>query len=76
MNDEIVITIRSPRFTAGIVVRKGRVIDAAPILRKLIGMNGRQVAYQCRINGWTWIHPSHDDRRGLPQESVVRPARR
>jgi hypothetical protein len=42
-------------FCAGIVARNGRVIETAPILRKLKGMNGKELVRHCQEQGWTWV---------------------
>ena len=44
---EILIRVTSPYFCAGLVVRDGRIVEAAPILRKLLGMDGRTFKQYC-----------------------------
>lgn len=48
------VRIVAPRFVAGLVAVDGHVVIAAPILRKMIGWDGRQVATECARKGWTW----------------------
>ena len=51
---ETLITIDAPHFNAGIVARDGIVIEAAPIVRYMIGWDGKRVVDYCRAHGWTW----------------------
>jgi len=51
---ETLICITAPHFTAGIVARDGRVIEAAPIVRFMKGWNGERVATYCKRKGWKW----------------------
>lgn len=48
------IRIVAPHFVAGIDAEDGRVVEAAPILRYMIGWTGPQVAAYCTRKGWTW----------------------
>jgi len=60
---QIAGTTRKGRFHAGVVARNGRVIATAPIVRKMMGWTGQQVAQYCREQGWTWqkIHEIRSD---------------
>ena len=44
--------INARNFVAGFEVEAGRVVRAAPILRRMTGWGGRQVADECRRQGW------------------------
>jgi hypothetical protein len=46
------IRIENPSMCAGAAVRDGVVIEAAPILGKLLGKPARQVLDVCLANGW------------------------
>jgi hypothetical protein len=39
--------ITAPRFVAGVVVRGDRIVEAAPIVRYMIGWDGAQFATYC-----------------------------
>lgn len=41
-------------FCAGIEHKDGVVVRTAPILKYMLGWNGRQVADYCRKRGWIW----------------------
>jgi len=52
---EVLLQITGPGFCAGVVARDGRVIEAAPRLRRdLKGKTGEQLVEICRKKGWTW----------------------
>jgi len=51
---ETLIVIYAPHFVAGVVAHQGRVIDAAPILRYMLGWDGKQVAAYCVRKRWSW----------------------
>jgi len=53
---DTLLQITGPGFSAGVVARDGKVIQAAPIVARVIrnGMTGEQLADQCRKMGWTW----------------------
>ena len=47
------VRIVAPRSCAGLVVRRGTVVETAPLLRKwLLGRTERQVADLCERRGW------------------------
>ena len=48
------IRITAPHFCAGLIHERGRVIEAAPIIRYMIGWPGWRVAAHCKAKGWTW----------------------
>lgn len=50
---ETLARIEAPHFVAGIVARNGRVAEAAPIVRYMVGWNGQRVADYCRRKRWT-----------------------
>lgn len=45
--------ITAPHFVAGVILRGGRVVVAAPILRFAMGWDGAKLAAYCRRKGWT-----------------------
>jgi len=44
--------IEGHRFVAGVVLSNGRVIDAAPIIRFMMGWTDIKVLEYCRKKGW------------------------
>jgi hypothetical protein len=53
---ERLFQISSERFCAGVVVREGRVVECAPILRRhLLGLDGRRFAAVCARKGWRYV---------------------
>jgi hypothetical protein len=48
------IRITAPHFVAELVAANGCVVEAAPIVKYMMGWNGAQVARYCRSKGWTW----------------------
>jgi hypothetical protein len=50
---EVAVQITAPHFCAGVVARDGRVVAAAPIVRYMVGWDGRRVRDYCRRKGWT-----------------------
>lgn len=50
---ERLVQVSAPHFTAGLVVREGRVVRAAPILRWAEGRAWAEVAAYFRRKGWT-----------------------
>ena len=49
------LRILAPHFVAGVEYENGRVVRAAPILRRaLLGKTGAEVAAVCRRRGWSW----------------------
>ena len=55
MADERWIWVSLPWATFGLVVSGGRVMDAAPIARKSIGRDEREVAAYYRSRGATFV---------------------
>lgn len=55
MKTHVLVRITGPWFVAGLVAEDGRVIEAAPILKYMMGWTGRQVRLYCEQRGWTWI---------------------
>lgn len=54
MPTEVLVRIEAPHFVAGLIARDGRVVRSAPILWRLRGMNGQQVADHCARMQWRW----------------------
>jgi hypothetical protein len=55
MAAELLFRVVAPHFVAGLVVRGGRVVEAAPILRRhVIGLDGRAFAAVCARKGWSF----------------------
>lgn len=48
------VRIVAPHFVAGIEASSGRVVNAAPILRYMIGWDARRVADYCARKAWEW----------------------
>lgn len=48
------VRIVAPHFVAGIEADSGRVVNAAPILRYMLGWDARRVAGYCARKGWDW----------------------
>jgi hypothetical protein len=44
--------ITAPYFCAGIVLRHGRVAEAAPIVKFMLGWSRDRVRYYCSQRGW------------------------
>lgn len=51
---EILFAIDAPHFYAGVVVRNGRIVEAADIVKYMRGWNGERFADYCRAKGWRW----------------------
>lgn len=52
---ELLLRVVAPHFVAGLVVRDGRVVEAAPILRRhVMGLDGRRFAALCARMGWSF----------------------
>lgn len=47
-----VARVVAPHFVAGIVIDQGEVVYAAPILKWMVGMRGREVATHCARKSW------------------------
>ena len=54
--NELLILVEAPRFCAGIVVRDGFCIDAAPILRWAIGYSERDLLAVFKRRRWICIY--------------------
>jgi hypothetical protein len=56
---EMLAVIDAPHFYAGLVLRKGRVIEAADIVRYMRGWSRSRVRAYCQRKGWdvaiVWI---------------------
>ena len=50
---ERVVQIRSDHFTAGVVIHKGKVVDAAPIVKYMIGWDLERMLDYVKQKGWT-----------------------
>jgi len=46
------VSIDAPNFCSGVIVRDGRVVEAAPIVRWTIGKRYEWLADYCRRHGW------------------------
>jgi len=59
----ILIRVTGPYFCAGCVARNGKVVEAAPILRRhVLGLDGRQFFHLCRRNLWHFeVVEAHDN---------------
>jgi hypothetical protein len=51
---DVLVRIVAPHFVAGLDARAGRVVNAAPIIRYMMGWDGAQVAAYCARKGWEW----------------------
>lgn len=49
---EVLLRITGPSFVAGIVVRDRRIVEAAPVLRYMIGWDGRRFARYVIARRW------------------------
>jgi len=49
---ELLAQIRADKFSAGIVLRDGRVIEAAPIVRYMVGWKRDSVRSYCKERRW------------------------
>lgn len=49
---DVLARICAKHFVAGIVLRGAVVIEAAPIVRYMLGWHARRVASYCRSKGW------------------------
>lgn len=47
------VRICSPHFVAGILVSRRRVIEAAPIVRYMVGWSSERVIAYCKRKHWT-----------------------
>jgi hypothetical protein len=51
------IRIVAPHFVAGVVfneIERGTVVQAAPIVRYMLGWNAARVKSYCKQKRWTW----------------------
>lgn len=54
-SEEVLLRITSHYFCAGLVVQRGRVMEAAPILaRRFRGRDLPYVLAVCKAKCWTW----------------------
>jgi hypothetical protein len=53
-SESVLIRVVAPHFVAGVVARGRIVIEAAPILRYMLGWDGRHFADYCRHKGWKY----------------------
>lgn len=53
MITEILARITAPHFCAGIVLWDDKVVEAAPIVRRMKGWSRAKVRDHCRDKGWT-----------------------
>lgn len=49
---ELLAVIDAPHFYAGIVLRKDRVSEAAPIVKYMLGWNAERVLEYCQRKKW------------------------
>lgn len=63
-----VLRIVAPRFCAGLILRGGKVIEAAPILRRMVGMTEAGARDAIARQGWTCDEP------GAPPAAADGPA--
>jgi hypothetical protein len=49
---ETLVRVVAPHFVAGLIVRDGYCIRAAPILRRMIGWSSDQIREYFRQKGW------------------------
>lgn len=54
MDEDILVRIVAPHFCAGIILRAGVCIGAAPILKWALGQSAPQLEAYCRRKRWTW----------------------
>lgn len=50
---ETLLRIMKPGVCGGIIVKRGRVIKAAPVFSKMIGSKLEDILRVCQINNWT-----------------------
>lgn len=53
MIHEILAQIRAPNFTAGIVLFDDKVVETAPIVRRMRGWSRDRVRAECKRLGWS-----------------------
>lgn len=47
--------INAPHFCAGVVLERGKVTRAAPILHYMVGWSKDRVVSYCRHKKWVWV---------------------
>jgi hypothetical protein len=52
--NEILMRVEAPHFVAGLIVTKGRVVRAAPILKWSLGKQWVWIASYIERKGWRW----------------------
>jgi hypothetical protein len=48
------VQITAPHMCAAVTAKNGKIVQAAPILRTMIGWDGRMLANYCKKRGWSW----------------------
>lgn len=62
---EMLLRVTGPRFVAGVVVRGGIVVEAAPIIRRfVVGLDGPLFVACCRRMRWQWETVTEPQRGG------------
>ncbi len=51
---ETLIRVEAPHFVAGLIARRGRVVQSAPILRWSVGRDVRDVVSYFERRRWRW----------------------
>jgi hypothetical protein len=69
---EVCLRVEGPHFVAGVVAVDGKIVRAAPILRYMIGWDGKRFRNYHAEQGWTWQPALVDD--GALTGSPVDPA--
>lgn len=69
MITEILAQIRAPNFTAGIVLFDDKVVETAPILRRMHGWSRDRARAACKRNGLGDHRGASDAARGLGRRS-------
>ena len=71
------LRIVAPRFCAGLLLRGEEVVEAAPILRRMVGSTETDVRRACAARGWTCEDLDDDHRHGeadpAPEPTGFRP---
>lgn len=52
--EETLVRVVAPHFTAGLIFKEKRCIDAAPILKWAIGKTSQEIVAYFRHKGWEW----------------------
>lgn len=53
-SEEILIQVTAPHFVAGVVAWNGRIQEAAPILRYMVGWDAQKFTSYTAKRGWSW----------------------